>query len=310
MVIRLTLPFMLFLIWTGGNSQDLEVHLNIESNNEVVFLRIDGKRAKTDVPYLSITYKNIGNSPIYFKKILSQDVISFPGNELIIDDDIDLIQGKKYLKVFTNPMNTEISIGFSNPENGYIIDSSSLILLNTYNVRIKNTSAPSFFSQVGLLKKIIASQLALDTKNQLAFFDYPQKKIIRYQSRFEGFSLEGHTVSDNGYFPVSKYENQFIFLKEKEEYTERLNLLPLKLLGGTYCFFLNHYQFDSYLKIYNSGINDSLKPYFTILKLPEKFKNYHLFHGEPLYKDTCIQRRFNNDKKIFILGRKNEEEIQ
>jgi len=301
MVMKSFLFLLFYIIASACHSQNLEIQLKAELREEYVYFKIDGNRVKVNVPYLLVKYKNLGKEAIYFKKILNEGVISFPGKERLFHTLNGLREGKQYFEIFTNPPETKFSITISNSDQEYFIKNHSLLPLNLYNIEIHGDPDPLFFEQVGLLKEIIVSQYNLDTNKQLAFFDYPQKEIVPYIGHYADTSIEGHKVAvDENDFPIDQYKNQFIFLKRNEEYTQRLNLLPLLLLGGNYCFSLAHYRFENCIKLYNSGIDDSLKPYFSKLKFPEKFGEYYLYTDEYISNDTCI--KFNNQKGMLILG--------
>lgn len=303
MVVKLNLFFLFYLIANACHSQNLEIQLKAELGDKIVYLKIDGKRVKINVPYLSVKYKNLGKEPIYFKKIMTEDIISFPEEESFIHTLNALREGIQYLDLFTNPPHTKMSITLVDSNQEYFIKNHSLVPLNTYHIQIQGDPDPLFFEQVELLKEIIVSQSNLDSNKQLVFFDYPKRQIVRYIGHYVDTTIEGHQVAVNETdFPIDQYKNQFIFLKRNEEYTERLDLLPLLLLGGDYCFSLAHYKFENYIKLYNSGIDDSLKPYFTILNFPKKFENYHLYSGAFLSNDTCI--KFNDENRTLILGNK------
>lgn len=296
--------FLLFyIIASASHSQSLEIHLKAELSEEYVYFKIEEKRVKVNVPYLLVKYKNLGNEAIYFKKILNEDVISFPEKERVFHTLNGLREGKQYFGIFTNPPETKFLITISNSDQEYFIKNHSLLPLNLYNIQIEGELDPLFFEQVGLLKEIIVSQSNLDSNKQLAFFDYPEKKIVPYIGHYADTTIEGHKVAvDEGDFPVDQYKGLFIFLKKNEEYSQKLDILPLLLLGGNYCFSLAHYRFENCIKLYNSGIDDSGKPYFTKLRFPEKCGGYYLFTGDYISNDTCIT--FNNKKGMMILGNK------
>lgn len=303
MVMKSFLFLLFYIIASTSHSQNLEIHLKAELSEEYVYFKIDGKRVKVNVPYLLVKYKNLGNEAIYFKKILNEEVISFPERERFFHTLNGLREGKQYFGIFTNPPETKFSITICNSEHEYFIKNHSLSPLNLYNIQIQGDSDPLFFEQVALLKEIIVSQYKLDINKQLVFFDYPQKEIVPYIGHFADTNIEGHKIAvDENDFPIDQYKDQFIFLKKNEEYIQQLNILPLLLIGGNYCFSLPNYKFENYIKLYNSGIDDSVKLYFTKLKFPEKYGDYYLFTGQYISNDTCII--FNNKKRMTILGNK------
>lgn len=75
------LVLTILLNYLGVFSQDLAIQLDIEKIKEKNVLNIGGLKSKNhiEVPYLYITYKNLSNKNIYFKKTNnSQKTECFP----------------------------------------------------------------------------------------------------------------------------------------------------------------------------------------------------------------------------------------
>lgn len=293
-------------------SQSLKIDITLDSaSNEYVYLRKNNERYKVNIPYILIKYNNFTDTDIYLKKIVTDDdVISYREEEavfLIPHMLAEFTSGRaKSIRIDTYPTDKKFFINIGNAKQEYLIENNGLFSFNLYQIQPVNCDSinPLFFDQIGLLKEILNAQNylnSIDSSKEFVFFDYPNKMVIP-------FSLTG--VNDIGAnsknlflndstrtFPVEQFENQFVFLKKNEVYTQRINILALLLIGGTYNLSLEKYKLENYIKIYNDKIPDFIK-----FKLPDKFRNYKLYTGD--FETHSASAIFDNKKGVIILGSK------
>lgn len=309
MVIKMFIWLFLFMTAYAGYSQDLSINISTEISKEYVYFRKHENSYKVNIPYLLIHYKNSGNSNIYFKKlVLDSQILSFPNKEdiFMVAHKIEKLKTgqNKIIKVETYPSETKFFVCISNPEQKFFIRNNILYALDLNQVQACNwnTIEPLFFDQIALLKEILTWQFYLNKlypNKEIVFFDYPNKNIISFseieKKPFVGKDSNTINTANDYAFSLEKFENEFIFLKKNEVYTQRLNILPFLLIGGNYKFYLGKYKFQDSIKIYNDKI-----PNFIKFKLPDEYHNYKLYTGEFQTNSTNII--FDNDKGAIFIG--------
>lgn len=276
-------------------SQDLSIHLEIAKVKEKNFLNIGFEKSKRFiiVPYLNITYQNLSNKDIYFKKINKcQKVECYPNaltSKISTNFDDDLNKNIKkdkfnFFKVFLDdkPLYDET---FFDIENVKTIEKHGKEYITVAPLR--DIIEERFNTIVG----IIQLQCLLNKYNQnvqLEYFKYGKRKNI---SVFEAekWLLENNFVEINNIdnvfihethtIDISHIKDDFIFLKKGESYTEKINLIGLKLLGQNFEFDYRNLKFDNYEEKYN----------FNLKKMERFYLPKNVDGHVPLDKDFKIE---------------------
>lgn len=272
------LILIILLNYLGVFSQDLEIQLDIEKIKKKNVLNIGGLKSKNhiEVPYLYITYKNLSNKNIYFKKINNSQKTECFQNVL----------ASKIFENFHNDLEKNLKKDTSNSYKAFMdhkpLDDYSLFdIENTKSIEKHGkgyiTVAPlreKIEGQFNTLMEVIHFQNLLNKYNpdiQLEYFKYQGKKKIsileaeKWLYRNDFVKIENidnlfnyETLSIN----VSLIKNNFIFLKKGESYTEKVSLISLKLLGQNFEFDFRELKFHDYEERYDLDINENLRFYY------------------------------------------------
>jgi len=251
-------------------SQDLSIHLEIVEATEKNFLNIGFEKSKSfiETPYLNITYQNLSNKDIYFKKLdKCQKVECYP-NALAskistnFNDDLNKNIKKDKLNVYkvfldAKPLYAET---YFDIENAKTIEKQGKEYITIAPMR--DIIEERFYTMVGIAQ--LQCLLKKYGQNvQLEYFKYKKRKNI---SVFEAekWLLENNFVEikniDNVFInethsiDISHIKDYFIFLKKGESYTEKINLIGLKLLGQNFEFDYRNLKFDNYEEKYNFNL--------------------------------------------------------
>lgn len=269
---------ILILNFFLGFSQDLLIDLELVEIREKNRLGIGHLISKdsVQVPYLEIKYTNISDQDVYFKRIekcLNRKCLpigidsgiyqSFKNDLTNLDRDTLNIY-----KVFLDSKSLKSSDLFE------IVNKKTLQELENQNGKSYYSWLPQAIdSRFQTINKIIELQNILNEyypSVQLNYFKYEKKKKISvlkaeemlHENQFWNFTKQVHFNDSLKTVDVLHYSEAFIFLQNGHSYTERINLIGLKLLGQSFEFDFKELKFKDFEEVYNFELKKMERFYF------------------------------------------------
>lgn len=245
---------------SGIFSQDLSIQLEIEKVRKKNVLNIGSLRSKRniEVPYLKVTYTNLSDKDVYFKKINRSQKTKYHPKVLThqifknFNNDLDSNLKKDTSSVYTVFLDSQpLSSGFLfEIENEKTIRAYGKQYVTVYPLREMVESR--FYT----IMDIIELQNMLNEYHQdvqLEYFKYNDKKDISIREAEKWLHHNDHIKNIDKAFTdetlsidVSLIRDDFIFLKGGESYTEKISLIGLKLLGQNFEFDFRELKFHDY----------------------------------------------------------------
>lgn len=311
---RFTMIFVCFVLRTIGQAQELQMTLSIDWDKAPVYLRYTDTTQQTNTPFLLITYQNLTGSDIYFKKLNGDrgflPVRAKEGVFTVLHQIAAMKDGYETLRITTKPSTRRYDVDLQVPSAFYSDD--FIYDLKIHSTNKYNDSTDRMEVGIELLNDILAKQAYLNDRNtgkQLVFFDYPGKKTVPYSKLPTDLDLivdsrkniKAFVSEDSSKFPLEHYKPAFCFLKNKEIYTEKINLLPLLVIGGTYHFTLTNQEFQSHVSVFLKNLNprDAKE-----MELPKRVGSYNLFLGRPNTNEVSITFDKKMDPGYSVIGKK------
>jgi len=302
--------------------QNLRIELSIEWDHKHIFLRGYKDNQRRGTPYLIITYYNLGQHDIYFKKIsgnrYNENLLPIACDQpfMFMHSIVPIRTGKaKYLHIVTNPPSSLFEIDMSNSKQQYfnkMTRTGQDVLYHSWEIRTQKDSLLDLFTalDIEIINEILSRQLFLneyDPCKQLVFFDYPNKETIPYLDTYKKIKAKNNFItfssnSDTTRFPVEEFKNDFCFLKKGDKYIEKINLLPLMLIGGSYTFTLINHVFKRYIYIYPTDEPEYNR--FIKFLLPKQIDGYQLYTDNFIANDISISFDSKNNKGFLVIGKK------
>lgn len=292
MVKELFIFLVLISLSVRSHSQNLKVSLVVEISDEYIYLNRNGLPEKTVIPFLIIKYDNNTGRDIYLKKLLRDEkIISFPTSTFIMV--AHTLQGLAKDEKVNFEYNTQseknkfhVDIAKVNQE-FFVGHEGQLYDLDMFRIRPLSSDSVSLLLlyDISVLKEILYAQSYLnarDSAKQFPFFAYPMRQAIPFFEVNETPSIfrkvnDDEFIDNTGKFRVSDYMSEFVFLKSGGSYSQRINILPLYLVGGSYHFHLDKETFGDSITI--RRLNPE-KFYSMNVVLPDIVHGYTLFTGQ------------------------------
>lgn len=305
------------ILKTDSYAQGLRITFSVNYDNTPVYIRYLDSVQKTGSPQLIITYENLSGCDLYFKKIVGENellpVQSKTGIFMVAHTIASIKEGNEKITIETQSSNQVFDVDFSIPfqfyENDFIYD----LKIYLRNKRQQVSHYNSIEVDIELLNDILAKQIFLnrnDSGKQLIFFKYPRKKILPYSDVSNAMWLAKPSQkhfkvameNDSSVFPVEQYKSTFCFLKKNESYIEKVNLLPLMVIGGTYNFTLKNQVLKDYLNVYPADLLSGKSP--IKMKLPKYVGTYSLYTGTLKANDLSVTFEGKKVNGYIIIGKK------
>lgn len=241
-------------------SQTLSINLSIKWEQEDIV--ISDSLDIRYCPYLSITFYNLSNEPIFFLNPFGKDN-DIPSFLPALGSD----SSKNYLSLLYNK--------YSN---------------NKYNVFISNIIHPTFYNQQWI---VISSLIDPYEENVIDIINDDLNYIYKYLIKNnlnnnestidQKYMIDEITEED---ILTELYDN-FIFLREEETFQMQYSLEGFKILGGIFNFKFFDNELKSY--VYMGIINDNNRWENKQIKLPYKVGEYELYYGKFFTNELKIE---------------------
>jgi hypothetical protein len=276
------LALILLNLLTSGHAfgQQIFVEMDIDWRKTDNYLNI-GRLKNTpvaEIPFLTIKYTNKGKDNRYFCK------------PFVNMGEFANLLFYVYDKEQANEMRNELLIMDTTPfeEESYnipLVANSYYPCLRTWKIKPKEkvniyASATTLASYIFFIEESILIQkeiMKTDNSDQLAFFNYKDKKIIPYNDDLRDLFLRTYTCGAgidlfNGAIENDKIiDRYFIFLKPEETYVIECNLIAHYVMGGNYNFIWNDLTPSSLIELQNNSVTR-----WDTISLPAKIKEYYL----------------------------------
>lgn len=293
------IALLLLLSYTVAFSQDLSIRLNIIEVKERNFLNFGYLKSKRfiQVPYLEITYHNLSKKDVYFKRMdgckktegvmmaSESNIYTYFNNDLYKNTKKDL-SSAHIIFLDPKPLN---QMSFFDIENVKTVEKHGKKYVSV---------APSHELIEGQLNTIAGMLQLQDLLNkynpevQLEYFKYKGKTKISLLEAEKWYLKTDFikTRKTEDFFNRETYlgdindiKNDFIFLKEGESYTEKINLLGLKLLGQNFRFDYRELKFKDYEERFNLSQKKTERFYY-----PQNINGYIPVNSDFLIEFTPL----------------------
>ncbi|MCL2753910.1 MAG: hypothetical protein FWE44_07165 [Defluviitaleaceae bacterium] len=296
-------------------AQGLSIELSLVWKEQETFFNFGRLRnhSKANIPYLTITYKNLTDEKLYFFNGLNiasdtseQWPFFIPNTRVLSDLEMTMILKRADSTLFFSTYNVFVNVqaGWGLAEetelSTHIIDSlktHDLLQAITHQERKRmnshhNYSIDTMIEILSYLQTIFYYQNIITrkkTNKQLSFFNNPNKKQISIEKAkkiatkenkkmINQFRKRRHPYSDHeiaqGIIPVD-IKNQLVFLRPQEEYIMRFNLISFYLLGGNFIF--NMRWFGGSNKFFYLFYDDEGAVWHRDITMPKELNGYKFF---------------------------------
>ncbi|OFX34739.1 MAG: hypothetical protein A2X08_00990 [Bacteroidetes bacterium GWA2_32_17] len=283
------LLILLITLYKYGYSQCLSIELSIEWKSENNVLKIIENQDLICVPYLTITYRNNTEKNIYLLKTIN-NISKYPiiSSTISLNTKMDLSeQVEKHLTFFDEEFNVYIG------KSCYFGGGWEILGRNIdRNSEYEGSVIQNVICDIYEILKTQELLNNINDKYKLSCFNYSNKQILTYNEASK-FIYENHSIEFYKNEVILNYKdtditnekiinelkNNFVFLKEKQVYSEQFNLIGFYISGGNFNFTIE--DSVSYGFVYLEPIFSEEEKRWNFQKknLPEIINGYYLYKG-------------------------------
>lgn len=280
---KLIIIFILGIFTNIIYAQNVSVEFSIEWQNELSYSIKELEKTDIKPAYLILKYRNISDKPLYFSKI-TEGIFDLP--DLLLGRAVYRFDNMPFTYYQNDTCKPYFTVGFR--PNSYYYSWFS------WNFRKDTICGERFvFFEYSMLdeKGNLPEPIVVENKTDGLFDNLNNIYTDIYNRFYPEFIDEKNNFYEEDiteYNILKKFRDRFVFLKPKETFVAKFNLIGFQLVGGNFTFQLDSVKSLNYVNVELPKEDKYAKSEYKQKKLPQKVGEYELFTGDFVSNKTSV----------------------